>query len=44
MINSFYSKHESSKIVALDLMNELRNLKIIIMNMSPSNNGGGRSE
>jgi hypothetical protein len=43
-IQSFYSKEESSKIIALEVLSELRNLKGMIMSGSTFNNGGGYAE
>lgn len=43
-IQSFYSKDESSKIIALEVLSELRNLKGMIMSGSTFNNGGGYAE
>ncbi len=40
ILQSFYSKGESSKIVALDIMNELRNLKVLVMNQNTPKGGG----
>ena len=43
-IQSFYSKDESSRIIALDLLSELRNLKSMINSDATFDNGGGNAQ
>ena len=42
-IQSFYSKDETSKIIALEVLGELRNLKGMIMSGATFNDGGGNA-
>ncbi|MFH1699229.1 MAG: hypothetical protein ABIE07_01475 [Candidatus Zixiibacteriota bacterium] len=44
ILQSFYSKGKSSRIAALTIMNELRNLKAIIMAQHCAPKGGDISE
>ena len=42
-IQSFYSRHEASRIVARDVLEELRNLKGMIQNHDALNKGGAHA-